>query len=79
MDRRLILRGVYGNRVIRLPVGPLTRTPRIGGAGLTYLIVVKRPRHAGVDAIRNSFGLLRAPKRLAKIIAETPELSVWNT
>lgn len=79
MERRLILHGVYGKGAIQLPVGTLKRTHRIGGAGLTYLIVVKRPQHAGVDAIRNSFGLLRASKRLARIIAESPELSVWNT
>lgn len=79
MDRRVILRGVYGKGMIQLPAGMLKRTHRLGATGLTYLILVKQPQHSGVDAVRNSFGLLRAPKRLAKIIAESPELSVWNT
>ena len=75
--RRLrTINGVYHNGEIRfhttLKLG--RKLPLPNRTALRFRIEVPETAHA-----LRSFGLLRVPKRLARLIAESPEFSVLNS
>ena len=72
------IRGVYDKGAIRfhttLKLG--RKLPLPDQTLIRFQVEWPRPSRSGA---MGSFSLLRAPKRLARLIAESPELSVLNT
>ncbi|OGX38877.1 MAG: hypothetical protein A3C53_04115 [Omnitrophica WOR_2 bacterium RIFCSPHIGHO2_02_FULL_68_15] len=72
------MRGIYENGTIRFPrtvVRLGKHLPLPNRSRLSFTIVF--PAKPSVAA--QTFGILRAPKRIARLIAESPELSLWNS